>query len=90
MTDQDPSMADRVAADVQAFVDALIDASTITRTLGQLTREQRRELLIQGAELEAQLLEPEGHKALAGQVRRVASDLRVLQPKAVATGQGDA
>jgi len=86
MTDPNSSMADRVEADVQAAVDALIDTSKMTRILAQLTREQRRELLMQAAELEAQVLEPE---ALAGQLRRVAKDLRVLQPKVVATGQGD-
>jgi AcrR family transcriptional regulator len=86
MTDPNSSMADRVEADVQAAVDALIDTSKMTRILAQLTREQRRELLMQAADLRLRYWNP---KRFAGQLRRVAKDLRVLQPKVVATGQGD-
>jgi hypothetical protein len=90
MTDRDSSMAGHVEADIQDAVNALLDASKMTRVRAALPREQRREFLMQEAELEAQLLEHEGHEELAGQLRRVAKDLRVLQPKVVATGQGDA
>ena len=89
MNEQNHSMADRVEADVQDAVTALIDASTITRVRASMKRENRREFLIQEAEHEAQLLEREGHPDLSGQLRRAAEGLRILQPKVAATGQGD-
>lgn len=89
MTDGDRPLADQAAADVQEAVDAMVDATRIMLVRHAMKREHRREFVMQEAELEAQLLEREGQTDLASQLRRVAEGLRVLQPKVVATGQGD-
>lgn len=88
MSNRNRSMADLLDADIQEAVDAMLDAATMTRIRAVLTREQRREFLMQEAELEAQLLEHEGRADLADQLLRVANELRILQPKVVARGQG--
>ncbi len=88
MADENSSMADEVAADIHEAVEAMLDASKMTRIRSALTRQQRREFLIQECELEAKLLEVENQAELAVQLRRVADDLRVHQPKVVATAQG--
>jgi hypothetical protein len=88
MNKENPSTADGVSDDIQEAVNAMIDASRITRVRSQMNREHRREFLIQEAELEAQLLDHEGHGDLAAQLKRVAKELRVLQPDVAFTGQG--
>lgn len=89
MNEQNRSMADRVAADIQDAVDVMADASRITRVRAAMPRKHRREFLMQEAKLEADLLEEEGHPELAGQLRSVLKGLRTLQPEVVAKGQGD-
>ena len=89
MNEDNRPLGDQLDADLWDAVNAMADASKITLVRARMERRHRREFVMQEAELEAQLLEKEGQTELAAQLRRVVEGLRRLQPKVVATGQGE-
>jgi len=89
MSDNNRNLADQVDADIQEAVDALCGSAEITMARAVMPRELRREFLMQEALREAELQEHEGNTDLGGLLRRVEAELRRIQPKVVATGQGN-
>ena len=82
------TMAEQVDADLQEAVDAMKDAATIGLLRNKMNDWQHRELLIQAAEREVELLAHQGHEDLSIQLQRVVDGLRTLQPKVVVRAQG--